>query len=283
MASEPKSHTERSLDRQIVLEEDEYTAALSSIIARDFFPSLAHLDATNEYLDAVHSQDPHLIGASIHRLQQIQTPLIPSSARRTPHQTPSRIPYGSGLTETPHGQPPTKRPRFDTTLSLDAFQACYTSEDNSSFTRILESENQTRRERWSWAWNAQKRVEAQQDRMISARERMLIEAPPVAGVKEKFAIEVPTLAGLVTDGAAEVEEATGDEARQGSETENTSMEKSVVLSHTAEAAQVDVMAPTKDTRSATVDGWRFKVRCIALADNSYRRHLSGSKFLDVSS
>jgi len=267
MASEPRSHTERSLDRQIVLEEDEYTAALSSIIARDFFPSLAHLDATNEYLDAVHSQDPHLIGASIHRLQQIQTPLMPSSVRRTPHQTPSRTPYGSGLTETPlrpsHGEPPTKRPRFDPTLSLDAFQARYTSEDNSSFTHILENENQTRRERWSWAWNAQKRVEAQQDRMISARERMLIEAPPVAGVKERFAIEAPTLAGLVTDGTAEVEETKSDEAGQGSETDNTSMEKSVVLSHPAEAAQVDVMAPKKDTRSATVDGWRFKVfrRC----------------------
>ena len=283
MAGEPRSHTERSLDRQIVLEEDEYTAALSSIIARDFFPSLAHLDATNEYLDAVHSQDPHLIGASIHRLQQIQTPLMPSSVRRTPLQTPSRTPYGSGLTETPHEQPPKKRPRFDTMLSLDAFQARYTSEDNSSFTRILESENQTRRERWSWAWNAEKRVEAQQDRMISARERMLIEAPPVAGVKERFAIEVPTPAGLLTDGAAEVEEATNDETRQGSETENTSTEKSIVLSHPAEAAQVDVMAPRKDTRSATVDGWRFKVGGIVLLDDSYHRLLSGSKFLDVSS
>ena len=41
-----------SLNRQRVLDEDEYTAALSHIIARDFFPSLVHLESANEYLDA---------------------------------------------------------------------------------------------------------------------------------------------------------------------------------------------------------------------------------------
>src|ERR1700733_6986121 len=47
---------ERSLNRQVILDEDEYTEALSHIVARDFFPSLVHLDATNEYLDALHTQ-----------------------------------------------------------------------------------------------------------------------------------------------------------------------------------------------------------------------------------
>lgn len=71
----------RSLNRQEILDEDEYTAALSHIIARDFFPSLVHLDAANGYLDALRSNDPSLIHASVRRLQEIDsTPTY--SARR---------------------------------------------------------------------------------------------------------------------------------------------------------------------------------------------------------
>lgn len=124
MSSSKDQPAEVSLDRQIVLDEDEYTAALSQIIARDFFPSLVHLDATNEYLDALQSRDPLLIAASVRRLEEVQTP-----AR---YYAYSETPYGDGPTDTPiDGQPPAKRPRYNTDLSLDSFQAKYTSEDNS--------------------------------------------------------------------------------------------------------------------------------------------------------
>jgi len=143
----------RSLNYQQVLEEDEYTAALSSIIARDFFPSLVHLDATNEYLDAVSSRDPHLISASVRRLQEVND--TPATYRGRPWQTPSATPYGAGPSETPlrtpRGEPVAKRPRFDTNMSLDDFQARYTSEDNASFTQIMDDENRKRKERWGWA------------------------------------------------------------------------------------------------------------------------------------
>src|SRR5436190_1702643 len=89
---------ERSLNQQLVLDEDEYTEALSHIIARDFFPSLLHLDATNSYLDALHSQDPQLINASVRRLREIAS--TPSTSRR-PIQTPSQTPYGAAPSETP--------------------------------------------------------------------------------------------------------------------------------------------------------------------------------------
>ena len=197
---EPKStpQVERSLNRQVVLEEDEYTEALSHIIARDFFPS----------------------------------------------QTPSRT----------NGEPERKRARYDKDLSLDTFQARYTSEDNSSFTQILDEENRVRKEKWAWAWDAQKRVERQQDKMIERRENMLIEPPSVVGVKEKFAIELPKPAGLITEGL--------DSDKTEQETEAT-LESLPLVPATGnvskDTASHDVMAPQKDTRSAGVDGWKFRV------------------------
>ena len=252
-----------SLNRQAILDEDEYTAALSHIIARDFFPSLVHLDATNSYLDALETRDPQLIGASVRNLESIN-----ASVRSTrPWQTPSETPYGVGPSETPvhdHHERSSKRPRYDTDMSLDAFQARYTSEDNSSFTQILNDENARRREKYGWAWDAQKRVEAQRTKAIEARERALIEMPESAGVREKMRIEAPVLAGLIT---AQGEEAgTGTQQNPAGGEEGVSGVGKEVVAVPREKGKeedeevVDVMAPKKDTRSAGVDGWAFRTR-----------------------
>jgi protein DGCR14 len=252
-----------SLNRQAILDEDEYTAALSHIIARDFFPSLVHLDATNSYLDALETRDPQLIGASVRNLESVN-----ASVRSTrPWQTPSETPYGPGPSETPvhnHHERPAKRLRYDTDMSLDGFQARYTSEDNSSFTQILNDENARRREKYGWAWDAQKRVEAQRTKAIEARERALIEMPESAGVREKMRIEAPVPAGLIT---AQGEEAgTGtQQGAAGAEEGESGVGKEVVVvprekEKEGEDEVVDVMAPKKDTRSAGVDGWAFRAR-----------------------
>lgn len=224
------SEPELSLNRQAVLEEDEYTAALSKIIARDFFPSLVHLDATNEYLDALQTKDPQLITASVRRLEEINTP------RQTP--------FGGSPYDTPRDSRPSKRARYDTDLSLDAFQAKYTSEDNSSFTQILDEENRQRRQKHGWAWDAQTRVEQQRVKMLEGRERMLIEAPPVLGVREKFLIEPPSSAGLITAGEEDEEDSNPNQTESDADTTQPG---------------VDPMAPMRDTRSAGVDGWNFQV------------------------
>jgi protein DGCR14 len=272
---------ERSLNRQLILDEDEYTAALSHIIARDFFPSLVHLDATNEYLDAVRTRDPHLIAASVRRLEQVSnTPLLnPSTQRRAPSQTPGRTPYALFPSDTPFHESSSgdderaaKRPRYDSSLSLDEFQARYTSEDNASFTHILDEENKKRREKYGWAWEAQKKVEAQRERMIETRERMLIEPAGgvVPGVREKFRIEAPTPVGLITatdedgkgKGKEKEKDGDGDEENE-REGEGKDGEMAVVLkARSVEEATEAVMAPRKDNRTAGVDGWEFKVRDI---------------------
>ncbi|KAH7911927.1 nuclear protein DGCR14 [Hygrophoropsis aurantiaca] len=247
----------RSLHRQRVLEEDEYTAALSQIIARDFFPSLVHLDATNEYLDAINSQDPHLLNASVRRLQEVNA--TPAMRRGGPWQTPSQTPFGLGPSDTPlrspSGQAPAKRPRYDTEMSLDMFQARYTSEDNASFTQILDDENRIRREKWGWAWDAQNRVGQQIEKMIEGRKKMLIEPPPAPGVREKFVIEAPAVAGLITE-AGEISTKSTDE----DETDSSQKDLAVIQQNDAEVEVMDVLAPKRDTRSAGVDGWKFKTR-----------------------
>ncbi|KAJ7110096.1 nuclear protein DGCR14 [Mycena epipterygia] len=246
----------RSLNRQVVLDEDEYMESLSKIIARDFFPSLVHLDATNGYLDALRSQDPHLINASVRRLEEV------AATPRRPLQTPGRTPYGRGgetPLRTPRGEAPAKRARYDTDLSLDGFQARYTSEDNSSFTQILDEENRKRKEKWGWAWDAQRRVEAQRERLLADRERLMIEPQSVVGVREKFRIEAPTPAGLIE--AAKEGEGEADEEKEGEEDgKNKDGEDEPQLALTVVSDAVDVMAPRKDTRSAGVDGWKFKAR-----------------------
>ena len=248
---------ERSLNRQVVLDEDEYTEALSKIIARDFFPSLVHLDATNEYLDALQSQDASLINASVRKLQVLSSTPTPRRGRGWDAQTP----FSAGPSETPlrtprgEGESAHKRPRYDTDMSLDDFQARYTSEDNSSFTEILDDENRKRKEKWAWAWDAQKRIEAGREKVKEERERMLIEAPPAAGVREKFMIEAPKPMRVITDG------------KEGGSMGEGEQEKQVVIR--AEEPEVDVMAPKKDTRSAGVEGWEFKVCTLYLLVSLY--------------
>ncbi|KAI0080244.1 hypothetical protein K474DRAFT_1704802 [Panus rudis PR-1116 ss-1] len=261
------SQPSRSLNRQVVLDEDEYTEALSHIIARDFFPSLVHLDATNDYLDALRSNDPALINSTVRRLEELNTPLS-----RRGWETPAQTPYRAGPSETPlrtprtavGGEPPTKRARYDTDMSLDAFQARYTSEDNASFTEILEDENKKRKEKYGWAWEAQRRVEEQKNRMLEDRERLMIEAPAGPGVRERFLIETPTPVGLITAGPEDAgkseESGEGKEAEGNDKDERDRKGKEVSIRPKEPEEPVDVMAPKKDTRPAGVDGWKFRAR-----------------------
>lgn len=148
--------------RTPALQEDDYLQGLSDIIRRDFFPSL----------------DTH-VESSPRTEPQTQTPALPDTAGSLRESLTLRwhgkvqadrcageryTPVGTSNAATPcvfdatPARPASihrrdKRPASK--LSLDAYQASYTSEDNSAFAEILEKNNDERRQKYAWAFNAE--------------------------------------------------------------------------------------------------------------------------------
>jgi protein DGCR14 len=101
--------------------------------------------------------------------------------------TPGRTPFDESdmtptyFSETPMTNMPTplRRARaapdlrYDPTLSLDTFQSRYTSEDNSSFAVLLSKDNAARREKFSWAWDAEKKANQKAIKGREAREQLV--------------------------------------------------------------------------------------------------------------
>jgi protein DGCR14 len=146
-----------------VIDEETYTDAISEIIARDFFPGLLETETQQEYLDALDSQDSAWISSAGRRLQQVMTPGRRKGRRGTSIQTPLRA------SDTPRafaGDTPMSvvsdvttstqaaAPEVDTNMSLDKFQSLYTSEDNESFYKLIDKQNQKRAEKYAWMWSA---------------------------------------------------------------------------------------------------------------------------------
>lgn len=197
----PPKHIKRPAT---VLEEDDYTSALSHIIARDFFPGLVETQAQQEYLDALESNDKAWISNAGKRMAEAMTPkngtrgrrgvsYTPKIARGTPSgmdatgDTPSSMTAGMGLS-TPLStagtdvttEGPGRDKRFADevrNMSLSEFQATFTSEDNESFNKILDKSNHKRREKYGWIWNGNKIPSAKQI-AHHKREAKRIEAQP---------------------------------------------------------------------------------------------------------
>ncbi|KAL2426483.1 hypothetical protein ABEF95_007980 [Exophiala dermatitidis] len=165
-----------------VLDEDEYTAALSEIIARDYFPGLLESQAQHEYLAALESGNESWIAEAAHKLRHAGAPQqSQKTARNTRFDRRSTTTSGTpprDVADTPVGeyagdetpvlhrnnleqqlQDESTKQRIDTTgLSLGAFQAKYTSEDNESFNALLDKQNQKRREKHAYLWTQDQRI-----------------------------------------------------------------------------------------------------------------------------
>jgi protein DGCR14 len=171
----------------IVLDEDTYTDGLSHIIARDFFPGVLETQTTQEYLNALDSNDPEWIAEAGRKVAHVMTPGPEGRRIRGRRGTSMRPTFGNG-DETPQGwggDTPmsvaaseassalgSKEHEVDLNLSLAAFQAKYTSEDSESFNDLLDRENMKRREKHAWYWNGNKmpsKRQLAQEKVLASR------------------------------------------------------------------------------------------------------------------
>ncbi|KAF2772284.1 hypothetical protein EJ03DRAFT_341672 [Teratosphaeria nubilosa] len=173
-----------------VLDEDVYSDALSHIIARDFFPGLLETEAQQEYMQALDSDNKDWVREAGRNLKQVMTP-GPDARRRAGRGTGFTPRRTTTMGETPRnyvGDTPGKAPRvranddfapeekpeLDVNMSLGAFQARYTSEDNESFNALLDKQNEKRTAKYAFLHNGNK-ILAPRQIAHSAREQKLLE------------------------------------------------------------------------------------------------------------
>lgn len=245
----------KSLDNQDILSEEEYTAGLERIIARDFFPTLHHLQATNEYLSALESEDVQRIDLSVRTLRDLGPTPIARRGMETPLRTPARRTSSSQSSRSGNKR---KYEEIEK-MSLDEYQARFTSEDNASFTEVLDDDNRKRKEMYKWAWDAEEKA-ANRTRLVEeGRKRMLLEGGGESddrgigvrpGVRGRIEVAKPDVL-LITQGSGNAQAGTEDSA--------LGEGKTVALVEKEGKEEKEVMAPTKDTRSPFVSTWKFKV------------------------
>jgi protein DGCR14 len=149
-----------------VLDEDTYAEALEKIIERDYFPDISKLRDRLDWLEAIKTGDP----------VQIRDAQLKIIERRRGGKVTASNPLDSRISNTPgstfvrnftpldefDGKTPIvtglglsegEREEVggvDTSLGLDQFLGRYTSEDNQSFSKILERVNRKRKERFGY-------------------------------------------------------------------------------------------------------------------------------------
>lgn len=171
-----------------VLDEDVYADAVSHIIARDFFPGLAETEAQKDYVEALDSKNKEWIREAGRRLTQVMTP-GPESRKRMGAGTSFTPRRNTGASETPRGYvgetpgrtpvdndhfaPEQERPSVDVNMSLGAFQARYTSEDNESFNALLDKQNEKRSARYEFFHNGNKIPSARQIAYRKQEQRLI--------------------------------------------------------------------------------------------------------------
>ncbi|KAL2246169.1 protein DGCR14 [Sesamum indicum] len=166
--SGPNAITGKRRRGSTVLDEDTYVAAIEKIIERDFFPDIPKLRDRLDWLQAVRTQDPVLIRDAqlkiLERRRQRKLGDAADASTRSTTATPGST-FFRNTSVTPSLYSEHKEnflsdehddggdggeEQVDVSLSLDEFCRKYTSEDNESFSRIMEKVNRKRKEKYGY-------------------------------------------------------------------------------------------------------------------------------------
>ncbi|KAI3457739.1 hypothetical protein Pfo_014402 [Paulownia fortunei] len=161
--------TQKRRRNPTVLDEDAYVAAIEKIIERDFFPDIPKLRDRFDWLQAVRTHDPVLIrDAQLKILERRGLRKAGDSAADASLRSTTATPRSSlfrNLSVTPSFYNENKEhllndeldgsgdggvEQVNVSLSLDEYFRKYTSEDNESFSRIMEKVNRKRKEKYGY-------------------------------------------------------------------------------------------------------------------------------------
>lgn len=174
-----------------VLDEDEYTEALSDIIARDYYPGLREAEAQERYLQALDSKNSIWIRDAERELRAAREGEVVKKTRRETRDSRYDTPRSyRRAADTPvghtGGETPTREQELDEDLdepvqdvdtsrySLSSYQAKYTSEDNASFNTLLDKQNDKRRQKHAHLWTQDQRIPSQRLIAHRAQQQQLI-------------------------------------------------------------------------------------------------------------
>ncbi|KAG2232862.1 nuclear protein Es2-domain-containing protein [Thamnidium elegans] len=129
------------MSNPVILDEDTYTEAISLIIERDFFPNLAKMRAQHNYLQAQ-------VTGSLVDLQQAGKALHDLKSKQSAQPNQSIVAVNYYIEDESNIEK-----RVNLNLSLDQFQTLYTSEDNASFTDLLEKANTKKKLENKWFYD----------------------------------------------------------------------------------------------------------------------------------
>ncbi|KAD3066617.1 hypothetical protein E3N88_34497 [Mikania micrantha] len=169
----PTSTNPRKRNPSTVLDEDTYVAAIEKIIQRDFFPDVPKLRDRLDWLEATRTGDPMLIrDAQLKIIERRSGKGIDTEGKiRTPGSTFFRNTTPLELDRTPGTDRFVKDELLDAkellvkddgsvdtdSLSLDEFFRRYTSEDNDSFSKLIEKVNKNKRLRYEFLLEGENR------------------------------------------------------------------------------------------------------------------------------
>ncbi|OWM79758.1 splicing factor ESS-2 homolog [Punica granatum] len=164
--------------RSMVLDEDTYVAAIEKIIERDFFPDISKLRDRLDWLEAIRTGDPIQIRDAQLKIMERRGKRVgssnPDGKTQTPGSTFTRnfTPFddeftgrtpptvgGSNMEGLYSGEWGGGDGGVDDSLSLDEFFRRYTSEDNDSFSKILEKVNKKKKEKYEYLTAGEKEAD----------------------------------------------------------------------------------------------------------------------------
>lgn len=158
------SRNPRKRSSNTVLDEDDYVAAIEKIIERDFFPDIPRLRDRLDWLEASRTGDPMLMRDAQLKIMERRSGKAVGSDTEGKIRTPGSTFFRNTTPLEIDRTPVTKDEVINVvkelvkedgslnadSLTLDEFFRKYTSEDNDSFSKLIEKVNRKKRERYEF-------------------------------------------------------------------------------------------------------------------------------------